>query len=443
MCGIVGVMSKTKTHLTSSDRKRFTDLVEVDVLRGRDSTGVYGANHNLKTMADKEAVPGGMFTAMEGYGTVVAHSSKFLVGHNRWATVGKVNKDNAHPFETQDIILVHNGTLDDTSNLEMHQYLDVDSEMVAFEMQSHSKKKVLEKLQGAFTLVWFDERDKTLNFARNTERPLWYAERGNCLYWASEKAMLQLVLERDKVRTKISYHELPVGKLLSYHMDTDKITSLDFTPAPVWDWNRSYSQSYSSRNYRRQPNYSQQRKGTGTQRYKGQAACFTVHSKQVKNGNCTISGYNTAGEFFQCYQAPHHIIRDDIVQGEFSYCSFSNGEECINVVKGLKIITATQNGRSKPKEENPLKEVAAGVKEMQEKNRAANEDEEKKSNVIALPAPEKHVDSERAGPDITEENANFMCSVCGEEIDGLQLTEATTTYSNDICHGHCYDESHK
>jgi hypothetical protein len=128
----------------------------------------------------------------------------FYVGHNRYATQGAVNEQNAHPFKYGDITLVHNGTLLDQSTLPDFHKFEVDSENICHSINKIGAKKTIALLDGAFTLIWHDASDDTLHIIRNEERPFHLAETATGWFGASEEGMLTWVLGRD---TKTYVHK--------------------------------------------------------------------------------------------------------------------------------------------------------------------------------------------------------------------------------------------
>ena len=180
MCGIVGYISAADGHKHKAEKDHFMRFaLALDTLRGFDSTGVMTLRKKFKVDVMKTTMPGDKFV----------HSQNYLrkwnpgwaqVGHNRAATVGKVNVSNAHPFVDGAITLVHNGTLfADGSTLPLYnKKLDVDSMQIAHNFNMYKPEeaaKVLEKIDGAYALVWYDNRDKSVNMARNSERPMHFA----------------------------------------------------------------------------------------------------------------------------------------------------------------------------------------------------------------------------------------------------------------------------
>ncbi|MFW3388022.1 UNVERIFIED_CONTAM: hypothetical protein RF648_18655, partial [Kocuria sp. CPCC 205274] len=174
----------------------FETLLYCDIVRGDHSTGVYSGfsfdpKEPVEVKIRKAAVPADVFIRKKGLwdevkeekrpathnaNATVTKLPKFLVGHNRYATMGEVVDRNAHPFQHGSITLVHNGTLDNQSLLPDHQKFAVDSENIAYSIDKIGIEETIKKLNGKFTLVWFDAKDQTLNFIRNKDRPFHFME---------------------------------------------------------------------------------------------------------------------------------------------------------------------------------------------------------------------------------------------------------------------------
>ena len=156
--------------------------------------------------------------------------SNFYVGHNRWATKGASDLDeNAHPFKEGAVTLVHNGSLRGQWRLPDHEQFAVDSNNIAHAINEIGIDETVSKLQGAFVLVWHDQRDQTLNFIRNDERPLYLAKLSTgTWFWASEKDMLLWILNRRKVKvTIVEQFELPSGVQISFDVSNNKFVRLE------------------------------------------------------------------------------------------------------------------------------------------------------------------------------------------------------------------------
>lgn len=123
----------------------------------------------------------------------------FAVGHNRHATMGAKTAENAHPFQHGDVTLVHNGTMDDVFLLVDNQKFTVDSENICYAINKQGIAETIKQMDGAYTLIWHDARDNTLNILRNEERPFHLVETstGDWL-GASEEDMLLWLYGRNK-----------------------------------------------------------------------------------------------------------------------------------------------------------------------------------------------------------------------------------------------------
>lgn len=197
MCGLVGIAG----NITQKERKAMEDLLIMDQLRGFHSVGVVGVDAKGSTEVIKRAVPVLDFLDMKSWGSFLNNHDKVLIGHNRWATKGKVNTANAHPFQRGTIIGAHNGTLSNQSLLPDSKDFEVDSENIFHAIDQWGIDKTHKNLDGAYAMSWWDTATSRLNFVRNSRRTLFYAfnTAGTTLYWASEEYMLMAALSRNKI----------------------------------------------------------------------------------------------------------------------------------------------------------------------------------------------------------------------------------------------------
>lgn len=172
MCGIVGLVAKRPNGFYQGDATLFKNMLRINMIRGDDSTGVFGVGPKGNVDLVKGNSNGYVFTESSNFAEFEARMRKkyvIVVGHNRSATVGDVTPHNAHPFKVGNIVLVHNGTLISTANLTK---TTVDSEAIAHALNNHDMDEALGKLHGAYALVWYNIAEKSLNIARNVQRPL-------------------------------------------------------------------------------------------------------------------------------------------------------------------------------------------------------------------------------------------------------------------------------
>lgn len=234
MCGLVGIASVGA--LSKPEKDVFTDLLFVDTLRGQDSTGVFSVDMENKVDVYKSVLDGPSFIQHQNYERLfMSHTSRIrvLAGHNRKATLGKVSTKNAHPFFHGDVVLMHNGTLTTQTNLKKSYSFDTDSECVCYnisQVEPNQVGEVIEMLNGAFALVWWDVRDNTLNFIRNNERDLYIGQNKSpeptTIAWASEKPMLDLTFGRSNTQSVTEIHYIKPMHHYKVHLD-DKTVKVD------------------------------------------------------------------------------------------------------------------------------------------------------------------------------------------------------------------------
>lgn len=179
MCGIVGLLSPNSWDFQKK-KKYFTSALYANALRGMDSTGIFGIPHNPdkeSAFLYKRAVQASDFLQMRPVEKIMTDIEKYwaVIGHNRAATFGKVNNQNAHPFHIGNITLVHNGSLSNYSQpLPNFKDYAVDSEAICASINKIGIEETAPLIHGAFALVWHDKRNNTINLLRNEERPLYF-----------------------------------------------------------------------------------------------------------------------------------------------------------------------------------------------------------------------------------------------------------------------------
>ena len=225
MCGIVG-MATTEVQVWNDDHIAFFEqALHADTIRGEDSTGVFGWNESMREPDYfKRAFAAPDFLQLKGTRKIVRSTKDWniLVGHNRAATRGSIDHSTAHPFQIGDITLVHNGTLDTQSNLPNSHHFTVDSENICYAFSVEKAEDIIPELRGAFTLVWFDALDKSLNIVRNDKRPFSIAtvENNESILFASEGMMLKWIATRNKFKIKQMFTPAP-GVWLKYFPHSD------------------------------------------------------------------------------------------------------------------------------------------------------------------------------------------------------------------------------
>jgi hypothetical protein len=201
MCGLFGAM--TYGELVGLEIDNLKTLGMISSLRGRDSTGLLFGNGGkftgIKQGIMKDVLPAPeMLWSYEVDKSIKDFKPYLIAGHCRDATIGEVNQANAHPFRHKHIRGMHNGTVTALAPPKelAHEYTD--SRVIIEGIADKGLEATLDLCKdGAYALVWTDSNNGTLNFIRNNKRTLFYVKsKGNCLYWASERAMLRFMIDR-------------------------------------------------------------------------------------------------------------------------------------------------------------------------------------------------------------------------------------------------------
>ena len=230
MCGIVGCAGA----ISANDEKIFRQLLVFDTVRGEDSTGIASVNPDGDVLVAKCVGTPFDLLPRKTASNIFSRANRVLIGHNRYATQGAVNNSNAHPFEFDKVVGVHNGTLKSRYQLKFNNYA-VDSEQLYANIDEDGIRTVIPKVDGAYALVYYNIEDETLHFIRNSERPLFYAftEDEKRVFWASEAWMLSAALGREGVKHK-GVFSVEVDTLYTFNVGIGKVNNA----MPVLTYNK-------------------------------------------------------------------------------------------------------------------------------------------------------------------------------------------------------------
>ena len=175
MCGIIGYAGFRDARNVLIDCLKRLDY------RGYDSAGVGIVNEKLHIF--KEV---GEIANLEK--NLPKISGNVGIGHTRWATHGKVSKENAHPHTSQDkkIAIVHNGIIENFKKLKSelerkgHKFsTETDTEVIAHqiseEYNGNLEKAILsaiKKIQGSYAIVAVCENEPNKVVGVRKESPL-------------------------------------------------------------------------------------------------------------------------------------------------------------------------------------------------------------------------------------------------------------------------------
>lgn len=211
MCGIFGIISRTKVGLSSADSDVLKQMMLDTAQRGDDSTGLFITDYQ-----DPKAAPTGV-KVVGGPHNIIYNESLWdevekymqrhggaVIGHGRAATRGSVNAKNAHPFQHEHITLVHNGTLQSGVKYDHTNGIEVDSHGLAVAIAEKGIEEALLGIRGAYAIVVHDQKEGCLYIARNSERPLHIYSSDTRHYIMSEGPFLDVIMARYNKKVKDS-----------------------------------------------------------------------------------------------------------------------------------------------------------------------------------------------------------------------------------------------
>ena len=376
MCGIFGLiqLEKPKHFSKQAVGKALRDMMIVNTLRGEDSTGIATIPMNIKENVETFKSIGAGFDLRDHkfFKNVIKDYDKYkyLMIHNRAATVGKVCVANAHPFvhekDGRSITFVHNGSLNNKYSLDNHSQYDTDSETVCHNFLHNGVEKTLKTVRGSFCFVWHDSKDDSLNFVRNAERPMAFAvtKDKSLIFYGSEVGMLKYVLDRRGIGID-EFLSLPTKCWFKFYgkdiKDVEKI-DVEFAP-PLGNYNSydswpTYGHNESTYTPKKETNTSTKKRSKTKKAYESEAERFFrkyrhkeieflvtgVSSTTLTNGrvNTRLEGLTVE----ECLPVKHWGALTDVSEGDYcvakavGYTMDREGEEASVVVTGVKKVPA-------------------------------------------------------------------------------------------------------
>src|SRR5271167_3675822 len=178
MCGIVGILGRAPVA------EQLVDSLKRLEYRGYDSAGVatLEGDHLDRRRAE------GKLKNLEAKLKTQPLMGLSGIGHTRWATHGRPTENNAHPHATERLAVVHNGIIENFSELRRElegkgaKFLtETDTEVVAHLVTEEMKrgasaaeavKRALPRLRGAFALAFVFAGDDNLLIGARKGSPL-------------------------------------------------------------------------------------------------------------------------------------------------------------------------------------------------------------------------------------------------------------------------------
>lgn len=250
MCGIVGLIGDITAPRHS---QVFRNMLFLDQVRGHHSTGVVAVTDKYVRMDKEVGGPTNLFTktspVFDADGDLPMWKDEqyqVLIGHNRHATVGGVNKANAHPFKYKHIYGVHNGTLRTYDALKLGHNFSSDSQYLINAIAEIGIDEVWKNFHGAAAVVYYDNQNATISIIRNHERPMFLTtcKWQDLIAFSSESWMSRAALARSKMEAEGESKEVPVNTLLTFSVENKKPTLVDERVLKVKEYPTFFPVSY-------------------------------------------------------------------------------------------------------------------------------------------------------------------------------------------------------
>jgi len=188
MCGIIGINSNKPVSASI-----ISSLKKLEY-RGYDSAGIATLSSGLINEVKSE----GRVDNLEKNLSVQNMEGKIGIGHVRWATHGLPNSINAHPHSSQNVSVVHNGIIENSTILKKfllskgHKFKSqTDTEVIVHLITENLKtddiinaiKKTLNSLHGSFALgiIFKDQPDLIVGARRGSPLAVGYGPNENYL----------------------------------------------------------------------------------------------------------------------------------------------------------------------------------------------------------------------------------------------------------------------
>ncbi len=188
MCGIIGINSNRPVSSTI-----ISSLKKLEY-RGYDSAGIATLSNNEINEVKSE----GRVDKLENNSLVQNMIGTIGIGHVRWATHGLPNSVNAHPHSSQNVSVVHNGIIENSTLLKKflvskgHKFKSqTDTEVIVHLITENLKtenivnsvQKTLKSLHGSFALgiIFKDQPDLIVGARRGSPLAVGYGPNENYL----------------------------------------------------------------------------------------------------------------------------------------------------------------------------------------------------------------------------------------------------------------------
>ena len=181
MCGIIGINSSKPVSSSIINSLKKLEY------RGYDSAGIATLSRNSINEVKSE----GRVDNLEKNSIVQNMEGTIGIGHVRWATHGLPNSINAHPHSSQNVSVVHNGIIENSTLLKKflvgkgHKFKSqTDTEVIVHLITENLKtENIVNSLHGSFALgiIFKDQPDLIIGARRGSPLAVGYGPKENYL----------------------------------------------------------------------------------------------------------------------------------------------------------------------------------------------------------------------------------------------------------------------
>lgn len=216
MCGIAGFVSNNKNKKAI---KNTIDVLKSLEYRGYDSSGI--AYKKDDTYVIEKSI-GKINNLIEKIN--INLESTLAIAHTRWATHGEVNEKNSHPHYSNNIIIVHNGIIEN--------YLEIKNTLIkkGYEFYSETDTEVLAKLMDFYYIKTKNKIDtikKTLNDIVGSYALAIVFKDSNEIYVVAKNSPIVITKNDDGIYLSSDVKSLPKNTNEYYFIDESTIAVLN------------------------------------------------------------------------------------------------------------------------------------------------------------------------------------------------------------------------
>lgn len=259
MCGIFGVITKKNAQYSNTFLKKSLNIVaKLSETRGKDSSGLCTLNHSdnsfhvvkgpipANKLLDRSKVKADINQVFSKQNN---NNVKLAFGHARLVTNGtQLNDVNNQPVVKDGIICIHNGIVVNADELweenpNLNREFEIDTEIIPALLRHYlnekysiefSIKKVIDKIFGTVSVaIAFNDLSK---FALATNNgSLYVIHTDDIIYFASERAMLNGLIEKVSLNNKIGdfkFFQLRANEMLIIDTEDFQINKTAFSEVP-------------------------------------------------------------------------------------------------------------------------------------------------------------------------------------------------------------------